>query len=206
MMSSNSRVVAVLSQKGGAGKTTLALNLAVEAARLGGGAAVVDIDPQASATAWSDLRNAACPAVRSCAVGRLTQTLEEAGKGADWIFIDTEPHAEGAALAAARSAELVLIPCRPALFDLIAISASIDLALLAGKPARIVLNAVPPRGGLAAETRTALVGAGYSVTAAALGQRAAFVHSLTAGASAAEYEPQGKAAAEVRALFAELVR
>ena len=203
---SSSRVIAVISQKGGAGKTTVCLNLAVEAARLGGGAAILDIDPQASATAWSDLRTAACPAVRSCAVGRLAHNLGEASERADWIFIDTEPHAEGAALAAARAADLVLIPCRPALFDLHAISASIDLALLAGKPPRIVLNAVPPRGGTAAGTRTALVEAGYEVTEAALGQRAAFVHSLTAGASASEFEPKGKAAEEVRSLFAELGR
>lgn len=202
----SSRVVAVLSQKGGTGKTTLALNLAVEAERCGRGAAILDIDPQASAAAWSDLRSAPGPAVRSCAVGRLARNLGEAAERADWIFIDTEPHAEGAALAAARSADLVLIPCRPALFDLHAVSASIDLALLAGKPPRIVLNAVPPRGGIAAETRTALAKAGYEVAEAALGQRAAFVHSLTAGASACEYEPKGKAAAEVRALFAELVR
>ena len=201
----SSRVVAVLSQKGGAGKTTLALNLAVEAERCGG-AAILDIDPQASATAWADLRTGAGPAVRSCAVGRLARNLEEACKRADWIFLDTEPHAEGAALAAARSADLILIPCRPALFDLHAVGASIDLARLAAKDYRVVLNAVPPRGGIAAETRTALVDAGYSVTEGALGQRAAFVHSLTAGASACEYEPKGKAAAEVRALFAELVR
>jgi chromosome partitioning protein len=80
---------------------------------------------------------------------RLSQVLTAARKaGAALAIIDTAPHSENAALAAARSADLILIPCRPAILDLRAINSTIDLAKLAGKPVAVVLNSVPPRGSL----------------------------------------------------------
>ncbi len=199
------RTLAIVSQKGGAGKTTLALNLAVAAERDGIHALILDIDPQASATAWADNRAAPVPVVRPCPAHRIARALEEAAReGMDLAIIDTAPHAEGAALAAARAADLIVIPCRPALFDLHAVAGSLDIARLARTPAVAVLNAAPPRGPLAAEARAALAGAGLEVLDVALGQRAAFVHALTAGQGVLEYEPNGKAAREVERLHAAL--
>lgn len=197
------KTVALISQKGGAGKTTLALHLAVAAIQAGKSAAVIDLDPQASAAGWRDSRQGEEPAVVSAQAARLGQVLEAARRaGADLAIIDTAPHSESSALAAARAADLILIPCRPAILDLRAIGSTIDLARLAGKPAAVVLNAVPPRGGLGDEA-TAAVG-GYSVPLAPvrLTQRAAFVHALTAGQTAQEYEPEGKAAEEIAQLYA----
>ena len=200
------RTLAIVSQKGGAGKTTLALNLAVAAERCGTPALILDIDPQASATAWADNRTAPAPAVRPCPAHRITRALEEAARdGIGLAVIDTAPHAEGAALAAARAADLIVIPCRPALFDLHAVAGSLDIAGLSGVPALAVLNAAPPRGALAAEARTALGDAGLAVLDTMLGQRAAFVHALTAGQGVLEYEPNGKAASEVNRLHAALM-
>src|SRR5215208_3254609 len=105
------KIIAILSQKGGAGKTTLAVHLAVAAAESGKTVAMIDLDPQASATSWKDLRKADTPAVVATPVSRLAQVLETAAQhGADIAIIDTAPHSESAALAAARAADLILIP------------------------------------------------------------------------------------------------
>src|SRR5215212_8248587 len=92
---SSMKTLAVISQKGGAGKTTLALHLAVGAVVAGKSAAVVDLDPQASAAGWRDTRTAEEPAVVSAQAARLSQVLEVArGNGADLAVIDTAPHSE----------------------------------------------------------------------------------------------------------------
>ena len=89
------------------------------------------------------------PAVVSAQVARLPQVLKTAqDHGAALAVIDTAPHSEATALAAARAADLIVIPCRPAILDLRAIHATVDLAKLAGKPACILLNAVPQRNAL----------------------------------------------------------
>src|SRR3954449_1586397 len=98
--------VAILSQKGGSGKTTLALHLAVAAERAGQVAAVIDLDPQASAAGWKDSRSLDTPVVVSIPAARLDQALTTArGAGADLCFIDSAPHAGDVALAAAEKAD-----------------------------------------------------------------------------------------------------
>jgi len=196
------KVIAIISQKGGAGKTTLALHLAVAAEAHGKPAAIVDLDPQASATSWGDSREAETPVVVSAQSSRLQKVLEAArAGGAAFVIIDTAPHSESAALAAARAADFILIPCRPAILDLRAISNSIDLAKMADKPAAVVLNAVPPRGSIAQDAEQAVSGYGVPVAPVHIGQRAAFQHAITAGQVAQEYEPGGKAAEEITQLY-----
>lgn len=196
------KILAILSQKGGTGKTTLALHLAVAFQRAGKSSAVIDLDPQASAAAWKDLRSSESPAVVSAPAARLAQVLSLAEEhGAGLVVIDTAPHAESGALAAARVADLILIPCRPAVLDLKAISTTIDLVRIAGNPAAVVLNGVPPRGALAREASEVVETYGVALCPVSLGQRAAFVHALTAGSTAEEYEPRGKAAHEVTQLY-----
>lgn len=196
------KIIAILSQKGGAGKTTLAINLAVAASTGKNQAAIIDLDPQASSASWHDNREAEMPVVVSAQPTRLNQVLEAAkDAGAAYVFIDTAPHSESASLAAARLADLVLIPCRPAILDLRAISSTVDLIRLAGTEAAVVLNCVPPRGSLAEEAAEAVSSYNISVAPVHMVQRAAFVHSLTAGQGVQEYEASGKAAEEVAALY-----
>jgi|SRR5579862_4839299 len=196
------KTIAIISQKGGAGKTTLAVHLAVAAEQARKSAAVIDLDPQASATSWKDLRTAETPAVAPAQVSRLAQVLDAAAKhGAAIAIIDTAPHSESAALAAARCSDLILIPCRPAIFDLKAIGATVDLAQLAGKPAAVVFNAVPTRGSLTDEASAAVESYQILIAPVRIAQRAAYVHALTAGQVAQEYEPEGKAAAEIKLLW-----
>lgn len=194
-------IIAVISQKGGTGKTTIALNLAVASELSDKPTVVIDLDPQASAKGWHDHRGRDAPVVISAQAARLAEVLETARThGAEFVIIDTAPHSESTALAAARAADMVLIPCRPGILDLRAITTSADLAQLANKRGVVVLNAVPPRGSLAGEAAEAVVGYGLQVAPSSLGQRAAFMHSLTSGLTALEYEPKGKAAHEVQLL------
>lgn len=196
------KTIAIVSRKGGAGKTTLALHLAVVAQIKGKEVAIIDLDPQASAAGWGDSRTQESPAVVSAQAARLPKVLQTASDaGADLAIIDTAPHSETAALAAIRGADLILIPCRPAILDLRAISDTIDLVNLAKKTATVVLNAVPSRGSLADEAIEAIGDYGVSVAPYRIGQRAAFIHSLTAGLTASEYEPKGKAAKEIQQLY-----
>lgn len=196
------KTIAILSQKGGAGKTTLAVNLAVAAEIAKKQAAIIDIDPQASATSWSDSRSSDSPVVVSAQPSRLKNVLDAANEGgADLVFIDTSPHSENAALAAARLADFVLIPCRPAILDLRAISNTIDIVKLAGCKAAVVLTCVPARGSLAHEAEQAVLSYGIELAPVHIGNRTSFIHSLTEGQSVLEYELNGKAMIEVMNLY-----
>lgn len=195
------RTIAIISQKGGSGKTTLALHLAVAA---GTKSAVIDLDPQASASAWRDLRRAESPPVVSVQPSRLSQALKTAeDAGASVVIIDTAPHSEGSALAAARAADIVLIPCRPALLDLRAVASSVDVVQLAHKAfaTAVVINACPPRGSLPDEAESALKAYGLAIAPVRIGNRTAFVRALIEGLTAQEWEPHGKAAEEIEELY-----
>lgn len=197
------QTVAILSQKGGSGKTTLALHLAVAAERAGQLAAVIDLDPQASAAGWKDSRQSETPAVVSVPSTRLPQALQAARTGgADLALIDSAPHAGDVALAAAEAADFILIPCRPGILDLRAIRPTARIAKLAGKPTFVVLNAMPNRApNVLADARAAVAVHGLEVAPVNLQQRAAYAHALTAGQTAQEYEPSGKAAEDIAALY-----
>ena len=197
------KVVAIVSQKGGAGKTTLALHLAAaaEAAKLS--TVVIDLDPQASSADWKDSRKQEAPVVVTLPHTWLAQGLQAAKDGgAKLAVIDTAPHSESAAMAAIRAANLILIPCRPGILDLRAIETTVELLRLADKPAFIILNAMPPGASqLLKDARSAVGVHGLTVAPVVLHQRVSFAHSLTAGLTATEYEPKGKAAAEVASLL-----
>ncbi len=196
------RTIAVISQKGGAGKTTTAVHLAVAAQREGYRVAVIDLDPQATARKWGDKRQETEPEVIGDHAERLPQLVEAArANAADLLIIDTAPNADRASLAAARAADLILIPCRPAAFDLEAIEATRDLAAIAKKPAFVVLNSAPIRSAITEEARQGLEAQGAKVCPHVLFVRVAYAHSVIDGRTALEFEPDGKAAEEVRALF-----
>jgi chromosome partitioning protein len=197
------KTVAIESQKGGTGKATTALNLAVAAEKAGQATVVIDLDPQASAAGWKDTRQAESPVVVAVPPARLPQALQAAQEGgATLALIDTAPHAESASLAAAKAADLILIPCRPGILDLRAIGTTVEIAKLAGKPAFVVLNAIPPGATrLLADARAAVAVHGLAVAPIAIEQRAAFGHALTVGQTAQEFEPQGKAADEIAQLY-----
>src|SRR5215208_5786642 len=201
--SAHIQTIGVLSQKGGAGKTTLSVHLAVAAQQEGYRVAIIDLDPQATARKWGDKRQEAEPEVVGDHAERLPQLAEAArANGADLLIIDTAPNADRASLAAARLADLILIPCRPAAFDLEAIEATRDLAAIAKKPAFVVLNSAPIRSAITEEAKKGLQAQGAKVCPHTLHVRVAYSHSVIDGRTALELEPDGKAAEEVRSLYA----
>jgi chromosome partitioning protein len=197
------KTIAIVSQKGGAGKTTLALHIATAAEAAGLPSVVIDLDPQASAAGWADSRQDDAPVVVAMPFSRLSHGLQAAKDGgAELVVIDTAPHSDSVAVAAIKAADLVLIPCRAGILDLRAIATTSDLVANAGKRAFVVLNALPPRATqLLADAQAAVAQQGLDVAPVGLQQRAAFGHALTLGQTAPEYEPAGKAAEEVVSLF-----
>lgn len=197
------RTIALISQKGGAGKTTLAAALAVAGERAGLSSVLVDLDPQASAAQWGDLRAADTPTVTYAPATRLKPVLAAAAEaGAELAIIDTAPQVADAALEAARASDFVLIPCRPAAADLRAIRASIDLVRIAERPSAVVLNAAPVSNPLTAQALEAVEAYGVCACPVVVHQRIAHVHAFTAGKAAVETDPSSKAAGELEALFA----
>lgn len=201
------KTIAIISQKGGAGKTTVAIYLAVAAELHNLKTAIFDLDPQASATSWSDKRNDKTPVVVSAQAGRLPILLEQAaGQSADFVIIDSAPNADSASFAAARSADLILIPCRPSAFDINAIGTTLNLAAVANKPAYVLLNAVPSHGKIAEEAIRTFKSVGIKVVDPMLHYLVAFSHSVNDGRTAQEYDPKSKAATEINSLFSWVIK
>ena len=124
------QTIALIAQKGGTGKTTLALALAVAAEQAGRTTVVIDLDPQATACNWADRRDADTPIVVDAQPARLSKALEKAMQGGiNLAIIDTPARSEQAALAAAKSANLIIIPCRPQIYDLETVPNSRELSL-----------------------------------------------------------------------------
>jgi chromosome partitioning protein len=196
-------IIAIIAQKGGTGKTTLTLSLAVAAQRAGKSAAVIDLDPQATATTWADRREDETPVVVSAQPARLPHILKSAeDTGAEIVFIDTPPRAEQTAMAAARVAGLILIPCRPAVFDLDTISTTLELIRFTGnQKVAAVLNGVPARGQRKEQAADVIKDLGLTVCPAALGHRTAFSDAGVYGLTAQEYDRVGKAAQEVEGVY-----
>lgn len=199
------QVLAIVSQKGGVGKSTLAVHLASEAAAQGRRVLLLDLDPQGSAMEWANRRGDLPPDVSGANPASVSQEVAQAAEdGYDLVVIDTAPHADHAALQAARSADLVAIPCRPSTFDIAAISATLDLCKLANKPAVVVLNAAPTRSRVTAEAEEAIREKGGELALVVVRQRVAFQHCMIDGRTAAEFEPEGAAAHEISRLLAAL--
>jgi chromosome partitioning protein len=198
------QTIGLISQKGGAGKTTLAIHLAV-AASVTRRVLLLDLDPQGSAMEWANRRGDLPPDVMGANPASVMKEVSRAeAEGYDLVIIDTAPHADHAALQAARVAEIVLIPCRPATFDIAAISATLDLCKLADRRAVVVLNAAPIRSRVVDEAAEAIAEKGGKVSPIIIRQRVAFQHCLIDGRTASEFEPDGAAARETARLLASL--
>jgi chromosome partitioning protein len=197
------KVLAIVGQKGGNGKTTTALGLAVAASLAGRAAAIIDLDPQATATKWSDRRADETPAVVSCQVSRLAQVLAAAEKqGAQLAIIDTPGKSTDALIAAAKAADFVLMPIQPQLFDIETLGSLKDVLTLAGNPrAAVLVNRAPVQGKRHAETQEAAAAQGFTVCPVVVFSRAAHGDAGNTGKTAAEYDPKGKAAQEITELY-----
>jgi chromosome partitioning protein len=195
--------IALVGQKGGTGKTTIAENLAVAASAARRSVAVIDLDPQTSATNWKDRREAETPTVVSCQVARLRYVLSEAEKnGVEMVYLDGPGKNAEATLASAKAADLVLIPIAPIINDIETLPAFRDLLRVAGdKPAVVVINNAPIQGTRHLQAQEAAEQAGFTVCPVVLFHRAAVYDAPLPGLGVTEYEPEGKAADEFTQLY-----
>lgn len=195
--------ICFVSQKGGVGKTTLAIHLATAMQASGRQTVVIDLDPQTSAAEWKDARQDEMPYVVAVPASRLAKALQTAQEnGAEIAILDTAPHSEGTTLDAARAADLILVPCQPSIMDLRAMRKTADILNYLKKPTYAVLNEVAAHGTVADEAARAITAQfGIPVAPVRVGQRVAFNRCLLTGQTAQEYEPGGKAAQEVAALL-----
>lgn len=205
-------IVTIAQQKGGAGKTTLAIHLALAWAAGGKRVATIDVDPQASLTTWFRLRHERLGA-RGTPIGtvavsgwRVAGEVERQAPNYDIVLIDSPPHAETEARIAVRAGRLVLVPVQPSPMDLWATKPTLDLASAEKRPALLVLNRVPPRAKLTGKVLEAFNRLQVPVAETRIGNRVALAAAINEGQGILEYEPSSRAAREIRALAEEVMR
>lgn len=196
------RVLAMASQKGGSGKTTLAGHLAVQAQRCGAGPAVmIDIDPQGSLSDWWNERQTEYPAFARTTIARLAADLEVLREqGFRLAMIDTPPATTMAIQSVIAVADLIVIPTRPSPHDLRAVGATVDLCERAGKPLLFVVNAATPNARITTEAAVALSRHG-TVAPVTIHNRMDFATSMIDGRTVMELEANGKSAKEISGLW-----
>lgn len=192
-------VVALAQQKGGVMKSTLAVHLAAESIKRKKTAIVFELDRQGTATFWAERRGDKAPAVRRVDSLQLAKELKEAGT--DYVFLDLPGAHHPYVSPAIRSADIVLIPARPAEVDIVASGDTLASVQRLGKRYAYVLTFVPPSGDREDEARAALRGADHPVAPRGIGDRKVFIDAMAAGQTVAELEPRGKGAEEVARLW-----
>lgn len=199
------KTIALFSQKGGSGKTTLTVHLAVAAQLAGQRVGILDLDPQASAVAWHRTRGAdSLPVTVAVPDSELARAIEGAeADGFDLVLIDSPPHVAPIAARIVAVADLVLVPVRPSPMDLSALPSTIRL--IENARAAFVLSACPIRAPEIEETRTILQKYGRQIYGP-ITERRPFFRAVTAGQSVSEFEPAGPAATEIRELFQNVLK
>jgi chromosome partitioning protein len=208
-------IVALLNQKGGVGKTTLALHLAGEWARHGKRVIVIDADPQSSALDWSEQRaREGLPrsfGVIGLARDTLHREVPDLARNLDHVVIDGPPRVASLMRSALLAADVVLVPVQPSPFD--GWASAETLALIAeariyrpALAARFVLNRCPARTIIARETAELLTRQEPPALASTIGQRVAFAHTARSGRLVSEAAEGVAASHEVAALAAEVGR
>lgn len=203
-------VLTVAQQKGGAGKTTIAAQIAVAFSRQGRRVALIDIDPQGSLAGWHRLRRETLDKndilLSDVSGWRLGNELTRLKKTNDILIIDTPPHAETEAKAAVRAADLVIVPIQPSPMDLWASGPTLDLVRSERRPLLVVMNRVPPRGRLAVQVRETLAAEGLPLAEAALGNRTGYAATMMDGLGVAERRGNKTAVTEVESLTVEIAQ
>jgi chromosome partitioning protein len=202
------KTLAIISQKGGSGKTTLAVHMAYCAAMHDLRVALIDLDPQGSAFDWNESRKPDREFDATKAEAReLAGKLKDAERaGVDLAIVDTAPYVTADAALAAQLSDFVLVPCRPARFDLKAVASTLVMLGTAKTPHAVVINVAPHGFRLVDEARAELAKSGVTVLPDVVHQFAALSHAVIDGSAVHEYDPDGQAAAEIEQLYNHITR
>ena len=204
------KTIAVMSRKGGAGKSTLAVHMATAAVAAGKRVMLVDMDPQRSSLEWARERTADWPLVIEGRAGALFTTHRAAEReGIELMIVDSRSSADAEASEAARLADLCLIVVRPNFFDLQAVGRTVQLVENLRRPGLFVLNQAPVRrnGAEPRLIRDALLHLSdyhFDMAEVGLRQRAAYQTAMWKGLGAQEDQPDSQAAFEINSLWASL--
>lgn len=195
-------VIAIASQKGGSGKTTIAGHLAVEAERAGyGPVALIDTDPQGSLSHWWNSRVARSPSFAKVGAYELASVLAHLQRtGTKLVMIDTPPAISEAISQVIGQSDLVLLPARPSPHDLRAVGATVDIAEKHRKPVVFVMNGATARARITGESAVALSQHG-TVAPVTIHHRVDFAASMVDGRTVGEVVPKSPSAKEVAELW-----
>jgi chromosome partitioning protein len=199
-------VIVFASRKGGSGKSTLTAHLAAQAARPLRACLLVDADPQGSLSLWHELRASGHPALKRAPRGVEDAIKAAKREGYEWVFVDTPPNKSSVVADAIRLSTLVVIPARPSVFDVAAVTDTIELCRELKKPYAVVINAAPAKrndaeASIVADARAGLTATKVPVWSGQITNRSDFCFALGAGAGAKEFDPGSLAAAEMANLW-----
>lgn len=196
------KIIAICSQKGGSGKTTLSGHLAVAAEKAGmGSVAMIDTDPQGSLSDWWNERESEQPLFVNSSVAYISEDIQKLRTlGVNLLVVDTPPAITTSIQAIINIADLVVIPTRPSPHDLRAAGATVDMADRSEKPLVFVINAATPRARLTTEAAIALSQHG-AVAPTVVHNRQDFAASMIDGRTVLEMENQSRSALEITELW-----
>ncbi len=196
------RVLSLVTQKGGCGKTTLTTCLAVAAGQDGKRVVVLDADPQGTASEWWESREQDTPYLLEVKGDEIAQAVESAREQQyDLILIDTPARAEPVNAAAAQAADFCLIPCQPTLADMRAQSPTVQTLKRLDKRGAFVLTRCPPRGQRVKEAERGLQMFGLPVAPVMIVNRNDYPDAYGSSMGVTEYDLRGKAAQEILDLW-----
>lgn len=196
------KTIALVTQKGGTGKSSLAVSLAVAAQEKGLRVYVIDLDPQGTAKNWFERREAETPQVATIDANQLQAALATLEKqGHDLVVLDTAGVNTPATVSAMQAADLCLIPARPSIADIEATRPTTASLTKLGKPFAFVLNQCPPGRSIRTSDAYRVLQLGGVVSTASLATRADHIDALALGQGVTERDSQGKAAREIRNLL-----
>ena len=204
-------VIAVLNQKGGAGKTTIATHLARAVQIAGSSVLLVDSDPQGSARDWAAVREDQPVPVVGIDRPTIDRDLKSIAKK-DYVVIDGAPQAADLAVSAIKAATFILIPVQPSPYDIWATAELVELVkqrieVTDGRlQAAFVVSRAIKGTKIGAEVTGALIDYGLPVLEARITQRVSYPSTAANGTTVLDNEPDGDAAREVRALLEEITQ